>query len=193
MVRTLLGMEQDAEDWVCVLSGDGEAFGRLFDRRKEQVRRQARRLLDREADVEDAVAVVFLEVWRRREAARLVGGSLMPWLTVTTTNVARNIRRGRRRYEGLLRQLPGPADQIDPAQAVEDRQVLAALRALPLTDQQVLTLCVLEGWPEREAATALGVAPGTVKSRLHRAKRRLAQQLDAMNGIEPGTEVRNGV
>jgi RNA polymerase sigma factor (sigma-70 family) len=186
-------MEQDAEDWACVLSGDGEAFGRLFDRRKEQVRRQARRLLDGDADVEDAVAVVFLEAWRRREAARLVSGSLVPWLMATTTNVARNIRRGRRRYEGLLRQLPGPLEQLDPAQAVEDRQVLAALRALPLTDQQVLTLCVLEGWPEREAATALGVAPGTVKSRLHRAKRKLAQQLDAANDIESGTEVRNGV
>jgi RNA polymerase sigma-70 factor (ECF subfamily) len=186
-------VSDDAEDWGRVLEGDGEAFARIFDRRKEQVRRQARRLLDRNADVEDAVAVVFLEVWRRRWDARLVDGSLLPWLLVTATNVARNSRRSSRRYEGLLARLPAPNPAPDPASALDDRHVLTALRALPLPDQQVLTLCVLEGWPERDAAAALGVAPGTVKSRLHRAKRRLAQRLESWNGIESRSGVRDGV
>ena len=176
-----------------MLAGDGEAFGRVFDRRKEQVRRQARRLLDRNADVEDAVAVVFLEVWRRRADARLVDGSLLPWLLATATNVARNSRRAGRRYEGLLARLPAASSAPDPSSALDDRHVLTALRTLPLADQQVLTLGVLEGWPERDAAAALGVAPGTVKSRLHRAKRRLAQRLEASSGIEPRSGVRDGV
>jgi RNA polymerase sigma-70 factor (ECF subfamily) len=168
----------DAEDWALVLSGDGEAFGRIFDRHKEPVRRQVRRLLDRRADVEDAIAVVFLEAWRRRASVTVVGGSLLPWLLVTANNVARNSRRSRLRYQALLAHLPEPRAPRDPASAADQGGVLAALRHLPLADQQVITLCVLEGWSERDAAAALSVAPGTVKSRLHRAKRRLAQRVD---------------
>jgi RNA polymerase sigma factor (sigma-70 family) len=186
-------IDVDAEDWARVLGGDGEAFGRIFDRRKEQVRRQARRLLDRTADVEDVVAVVFLEAWRRRAAVSVVDGSLLPWLLVTTTNVARNSRRSRNRYEGLLARLPAPSETADPAATLDDRHVLDAMRALPLPDQQVLTLCVLEGWSERDAAAALAVAPGTVKSRLSRAKRRLAQRLGEPIGVTPGTGVHDVV
>jgi RNA polymerase sigma-70 factor (ECF subfamily) len=167
----------DAEDWALVLGGHGEAFGRIFDRHKEPVRRQVRRLLDRSADVEDAVAVVFLEAWRKRASVRVVQGSLLPWLLVTANNVARNSRRSRLRYEALLARLPQPPSTRDPASVLDGEGVVAALRRLSLADQQVLTLCVLEGWSERDAAAALGVAPGTVKSRLHRAKQRLAERL----------------
>ena len=177
--------DSDAADWAGALAGDGEAFGRVFDRRKDAVRRQARRLLDETADVEDVVAIVFLEAWRKRAAVRVIDGSVLPWLLVTTTNVARNTRRGRARYDRLLMALPVPEETADPGDRLGDQGVLAALRTLPLADQQVLTLCVLEGWPEREAATALQVAPGTVKSRLHRAKQRLAQRIGRSTGRRP--------
>lgn len=185
-------VEVDAEDWAMVLDGDGEAFGRIFDRRKQQVRRQARRVLDRQADVEDAVAIVFLEAWRKRSSVRVVDGSLQPWLLVTTMHVARNIRRGRSRYDGLLARLPAPSATPDPAATLDDRGVLDAMRTLALVDQQVLTLCVLEGWSERDAAAALAVAPGTVKSRLHRAKQRLAQRIDRPTGTTPARGVSDG-
>jgi RNA polymerase sigma-70 factor (ECF subfamily) len=184
--------DSDADDWARVLAGDGEAFGRIFDRRKEAVRRQARRLLDRPHDVEDVVAIVFLEAWRKRAAVRVVDGSVLPWLLVTTTNAARNTRRGRARYDRLLAALPVPDEAQDPGARLGDEGVLAAMRTLPLADQQVLTLCVLEGWPEREAAAALQVAPGTVKSRLHRAKQRLAQRLGRAAGRR-SEEVGDGV
>lgn len=190
-------MTDDAEDWARVLQGAGSdagnAFGRVFDRRKDEVRRQVRRLLDDPADVEDAIAAVFLEAWRRRRAAKLVEGSLLPWLLATALNVARNSSRNRRRYEGFLAGLPAARSARDPGSVAEDRQVLRVLRTLPIRDQQVLTLCVLEGWPERDAAAVLGVPSGTVKSRLHRAKQKLAQQLEGTVGVEPGTGVRNGI
>jgi RNA polymerase sigma-70 factor (ECF subfamily) len=185
-------VDVDAEDWAGVLRGDGEAFGRIFDRRREQVRRQAHRLLDGRLDVEDAVAIVFLEAWRKRSSVRVVDGSVLPWLLVTTMHVARNIRRGRSRYDGLLTRLPAASTAPDPASAVDDREVLTAMRKLSLVDQQVLTLCVLEGWSERDAAAALAVAPGTVKSRLHRAKQRLAQRVDRRTGTTHGRGVSDG-
>jgi RNA polymerase sigma-70 factor (ECF subfamily) len=165
---------QDTGDWSQAVAGDGEAFGRIFDRNRRAVRRQAARFLSSPHDVEDAVAVVFLEAWRRRDAVRLVDGSVLPWLLVTAVHVTANIRRSSRRYQALLAHLPEPPTAPDPATSLDESGALAALRRLSLPDQQVLTLCVLEGWSERDAATALRVRPGTVKSRLHRAKLRLA-------------------
>jgi RNA polymerase sigma factor (sigma-70 family) len=185
-------VDVDAEDWALVLNGDGEAFGRIFDRRKAQVRRQTRRLLDGPVDAEDAVAIVFLEAWRKRASVRVVDGSVLPWLLVTAVHVARNMRRGRARYDRLLSRLPPPARVADPASVVEDRGVLTAMRSLSLADQQVLTLCVLEGWSQQDAAGVLGVAPGTVKSRLHRAKQRLAQRVDRSGAAPLREGVRDG-
>ncbi len=183
----------DVDDWALVLGGDGEAFGRIWDRHKEPVRRQVRRLLtERRSDIEDAVAVVFLEAWRKRSSVRVVQGSLLPWLLVTAGNVARNSRRSRLRYEALLAQLPPPRPSDDPASLVDEAGVLIALRGLSHADQQVLSLCVLEGWSERDAAAALGVAPGTVKSRLHRAKQRLAQRVGRPVGSIAEEGITNG-
>jgi RNA polymerase sigma factor (sigma-70 family) len=169
---------EDADDWGAARGGDGEAYGRIFDRHRERVRRHAHRLVPVPADADDVVAVVFLETWRRRDAARLVDGSLLPWLLVTATNAARNITRSAHRHRRLLAALPPSADAPDPADGFDDGPVSRAFRGLSLADRQVITLCVLEGYGEAEAATVLGVARGTVKSRLSRAKRRLAAELE---------------
>lgn len=182
----------DAEGWHRAIAGDGAAFGVLFDRHRPRVQRHLHRLLTSPADVEDAVAIVFLEAWRRRHAVRLVDDSLVPWLLVTGTNVANNVRRGRRRYQALLDRLPEVSPSFVDAAAYEGADALGAMRRLSLTDQQVLTLCVLEEWSEREAAAALQVRPGTVKSRLHRAKKRLADQLGAVPSTAVG-EISHGI
>lgn len=168
-------MEQSADlaEWVRAVAGDGEAFGRIFDRHRDRVRRHGYRLAPTPDDVDDIVALTFLEAWRLRARVRVVDGSVLPWLLVTASNVARNQRRAARRHRALLAKLP-PASVV-PEPAVRDELgVVARLEELPLVDQQVLVLCVVEGFSEREAAAALGVPPGTVKSRLSRARRRLA-------------------
>jgi RNA polymerase sigma-70 factor (ECF subfamily) len=170
----------DVEDWGRAVAGDGEAFGRIFDRHRPRVQRHLWRLLSSAQDVEDAVAIVFLEAWRKRSSILVVQGSLIPWLLLTATNVANNVRRSGRRYQALLAQLP-PASQTYPQpDRFDEPEVVIALRELSLADQHVLTLCVLEGWSELEVAAALAVRPGTVKSRLHRAKKRLAERFRAL-------------
>lgn len=163
----------DAAEWARAVAGDGEAFGRIFDRHRDRVRRHGTRLVPVAADVDDLVALTFLEAWRRRRSVRVVDGSVLPWLLVTASNVARNQQRAARRHRALLAKLPPASHAPDPA----DRPGLglaARLDELSLADRQVLVLCVVEGFSEREAAEALGVPPGTVKSRLSRARRRLA-------------------
>ena len=175
----------DEADWSAALSGDGEGFGRLFDRHRDRVYRHSIRLVPVVADADDVVAVVFLEAWRRRAEVRFVDGSLLPWLLVTATNAAANLSRSSRRHRALLDRLPPGEHHPDHAPSFDDGEAQAALARMPLPDRQVITLCVLEGLSEREAADALAVAPGTVKSRLSRAKKRLAQQLDRASTLAP--------
>jgi RNA polymerase sigma factor (sigma-70 family) len=163
----------DADDWTQALAGDGEAFGRVFDRHRDRVRRHAHGLVPVAADAEDVVAVTFLEAWRSRARVRLIDGSALPWLLVTATNTANNVRRAAARYRRLLDRLPA-ADEV-----VIDDDDLAATRALAnlsLDDRRVLTLCVLYDYRDAEAAALLGIPLGTLKSRLSRAKARLTTE-----------------
>lgn len=179
--RTILNMSANPDDtqaWSRALSGDGEAFGELFDRHRDRVVRHSRRLVASSHDVDDVVAVTFLEAWRRREQVRLVEGSVLPWLLVTATHSAQNLSRGIRRYRSLLHRLPAASDLPDHADRDEGGPASDALAALSLADRQVIVLCVLEGFSTNEAAEALGVPPGTVKSRLSRAKQRLAHRMN---------------
>jgi RNA polymerase sigma factor (sigma-70 family) len=166
--------EDDAHDWQRAVAGDGEAFGQIFDRHRARLYRHTHRLVPLAADMDDVVAVTFFEAWRRRDSVRFVDGSLLPWLLVTATNAARNVSRSARRYQALLERLP-PTPVLH--EQSDDDAATRALTRLSLADQQVITLCVLEGLSESEAADALGIPIGTVKSRLSRAKSRLAAKL----------------
>jgi RNA polymerase sigma-70 factor (ECF subfamily) len=87
------------------------------------------------------------------------------------------VKRSARRYRALLDRLPPDPLVEDPADRAAEGPAEQALRRLPVADRQVITLCVLLDLSERDAAHVLGVAVGTVKSRLSRARRRLAHQL----------------
>lgn len=185
---TFLDMEQlpdDAADWERARAGDGEAFGIIFDRHRPRVLRHCVRLVATPSDAEDVLAVVFLEAWRKRDSVRFVDGSMLPWLLVTATNAAHNQARASRRYQRLLERLPAPALVADPAAYFGDDYAQLAMRTLSLKDQEVITVCVLQGLSEREAALVLGVPPGTVKSRLSRAKARLAERIVTPLTTEP--------
>jgi RNA polymerase sigma factor (sigma-70 family) len=168
---------EDEDDWALVMAGNGRAMARVYDRHHARLRRHAASLVPAAADAEDVVAVVFLEAWRNRDRVRFVDGSLLPWLLTTATLSARNISRASRRYRGFLERFPRDPDMVgDPAEEVDTGYGHDALRRLSVRDQEVITLCVIEGLTEREAAHVLRVPPGTIKSRLHRAQARLKQQ-----------------
>ncbi|WP_285115548.1 sigma-70 family RNA polymerase sigma factor [Leifsonia sp. fls2-241-R2A-40a] len=173
----------EAAAWSAARGGDGPAFASLFDRHRDRVFGHALRLVREPHDAEDVTAVVFLEAWRKRESVRLVEGSIIGWLLVTTNFAVRNHTRGTRRYRAALAKLPAPAPQADHAPTVDesldgagrDHEVREAFSKLSQKDQDVITLCLLEGLTTAEAADALGVPEGTVKSRLSRARKRLIE------------------
>jgi RNA polymerase sigma-70 factor (ECF subfamily) len=174
--------------WERARSGDPNAFGAIFDLHHARVYRQARRLTETTEDAEDVTALVFLEAWRKRDAVRVIDGSIIAWLAVAATNLARNSIRSRNRNRALLSRLNSTrgsevhaADHAEQVGERLDRDSLltAAHRALarmPARDRDVIALCLIQGLSTAEAAAALGIAPGTVKSRLSRARHRLSAE-----------------
>ncbi|NUR88397.1 MAG: RNA polymerase sigma factor [Nonomuraea sp.] len=164
-----------------IRDGDETAFGELFDEFAKAVYNHAYRLVGDWSAAEDVVSLTFLEAWRLRTRIDADGGSLRPWLLGIATNVARNQRRAARRHREAMSRMPPPEPMPDFAEELVgrlgDAQRLADVRAAYLglrrQEQDVLSLCAGAGLDYAEAAEALGIPVGTVRSRLSRARRKL--------------------
>lgn len=164
-----------------VRAGDADAFGTLFDEHARAIHRYAYRVTGESAAAEDVVAQTFLEAWRLRRKVLAEGGSLEPWLYGIATNVLRNARRSASRHRAALERIPkpGPAPDItdELMRRVSEQEELTAARAalgkLRPPEREVVALCVWSGLSYAQAAEALGVPVGTIRSRLSRAKARL--------------------
>ncbi|WP_435135841.1 RNA polymerase sigma factor [Actinacidiphila sp. bgisy144] len=172
--------------WAWAVDGDREAFGRIFDRHAKTVYNHLFRRTADWSEAEDLTSTVFLHAWRRRSEIVLDRDSALPWLLGIAEHLLSNTRRRLRRAEALLHRLVShdePAgDHADRvAGRVDDErrmsQIHRALARLPRHEREVVELCVWSGLDQQAAAAALGVAVGTVKSRLHRARRRLGADL----------------
>jgi RNA polymerase sigma factor (sigma-70 family) len=177
--------ESDAALWLSASSGTERAFVVIFDRYRGRVFSAAYRRTNRVADAEEIVAMVFLEAWRLRKRVRIVDGTLLPWLLAVTANVTSNLSRSQRRYSRMIARLPPPAEQEDHAPAVDERldgrpqrrAIDDAMSRLSAGDRAVVELCLVEELPLADAAAALDLPVGTVKSRLHRARKQLQSAL----------------
>lgn len=183
-----------------VRDGDQRAFEELFDQYAKSVYNHAWRLMGDWSVAEDVVSLTFLEAWRLRERLAPDGGSLRPWLLGVATNVARNLRRARRRHEEVMERMPRDdavrdfAEELVGQLADQERlaEVRTAIGRLRQHEQDVLLLCAGAGLDYAEAAEALGIPVGTVRSRLSRARKKLElavarRQIDG----DRGTAVRS--
>jgi RNA polymerase sigma factor (sigma-70 family) len=154
----------------------------LFERHARPIYSYCFRRVGNWTEAEDLLSVVFLEAWRRRDV-HLADGMVLRWLYGVATNVRRNASRSHRRYQRALRRMPPPKPTPDFSSDVGSRlddemqmQVaLALVGRLREEEQDVFRLC---GWSElsyEEAAAALRVPVGTVRSRLSRARAHLRE------------------
>ncbi|MFF7631552.1 RNA polymerase sigma factor [Kitasatospora sp. NPDC008050] len=184
-------------------AGDQSAFGELFDEQAQAIHRYANRVLGDSTAAEDVVSLTFLEAWRLRAKLHEEGESVRPWLFGIATNVLRNTTRAARRHRAALNRLPAREDVPDFADELVGRlddgdRLAAAHRALARlrrAEREVFTLCVWSGLGYAEAAEALGIPVGTVRSRLSRARTRLRGLADEEMRREPqplGGQVRGG-
>ncbi|MEU7172007.1 MULTISPECIES: RNA polymerase sigma factor [Micromonospora] len=174
----------DEELWSSIAAGDESAFGRLFDRYSRPVYNHAFRLTSSWSTAEDVTQATFLVAWRRRHDARLVDGSALPWLLVVATNAVRSEWRSARRWLALLRRLPGEryadgdlAEDVSARLDDERRmtEVLSVVRGLPPAEREAVALCLWSGVSYPDAAAVLGISEVAVRSRVSRARSRLAR------------------
>lgn len=174
--------ELDSELWSRVRAGDSEAFGALFERHANAIYNYCFRRTGDWSTAEDLTSLVFLEALRRR-SKDIPSGFVRAWLFGIATNVIRNSKRSRRRHSAAIARLPREAltppfaddvvARLDGERTM--RLIVAGLKRLPRRDREALALVVISDLSYDEAAMALGVPIGTIRSRLSRAKRRLRE------------------
>lgn len=156
---------------------DEAAWERLTLDHQQAVFRFAYLLLGDADEAGDAAQDAFIRAYYaldRFDASR----PLRPWLMSIAANVARNRRRAVSRYLAALERLIRAEPQWAAAPAPdsgrgESDNLWRAVRQLGEADQEIIYLRYFLEMTEAEAAQALGVALGTVKSRTHRALSRL--------------------
>ncbi len=159
---------------------DAEArFRAVFDETYPAVARYARHRGLSGHDAEDLVAATYEVAWRRIDVLP-DGEQTLPWLLTVALNQFRNHYRKRTRERTLLERLPAPVSAAPSSQpsAVRWRDIREALDALSADDRELLLLVAWDGLSPAQAGVVLGIKPVAARSRLHRARARLADRLE---------------
>lgn len=184
-------IESDATLAARIAAGDEAALRRLFDRLSGRVRAIGLRVLGRGVEADDVLQDCFVEVWQRAGEFDPARGSIATW--VTTIAHRRAVDRLRRRGTRPLGDASaadvdaiGDADPRADASEIQRRErVVRALAALQPEQRTAIELMYYGGLSQSESATQLGVALGTLKSRVRAGMNRLADLLDELEVGEP--------
>lgn len=160
--------------------GDERAWELLVGRHQEAAFRLAYLKVGDAADAEDVAQEAFVRAFLSLDRFEL-GRPFRPWLMAITVNLARNRRRSFGRYLHNLRRLierePDPVQLHHYGEDLQSRRearlLWQAVRQLNQIGQEVVYLRYFLEMSEAETADTLDIAPGTVKSRLHRALKQL--------------------
>jgi len=170
-------------------AGDEAAFGVIMRTHYERTFRLVCAIIHHEADARDVCQEVWLTIWKQLGTFR-GDARFTTWLhPIATRRALDHLRKRRRWFDRFLpfdtggdsAAAPEPAITDDASQQLEGSEnvarVRAALARLPPKHRAVLALRELEGQSYEEIARAVGIPVGTVMSRLHHARRLLAEKL----------------
>ncbi len=160
-------------------TGDHAAFTSLIRDCDERMRRLAHRVIGEPAGADDALQDAYVKAYRK--LSTFDGQSAFStWLyTIVYRTCLDQIRSRNRRAEvGLFAAGEQPSTGIDhPTRHAESDALAHALRGLPPDQMAAIVLVEVDGCTYEEAATILGVAEGTISSRVTRARRALRESL----------------
>lgn len=173
-----------------VLLGDDAAMVRLYQRYGASVRYYLRRLVSAQDVADDLSQNVWLKVLRGMKKLRRPA-SFRPWLYRIARNEAlRQLgRKGRRVSLEDVEDPPAPEDTPDDDAQLDAALVHVALEKLAPHHREVLTLKFIEGMSYEEIASVIDRPLGTVRSRIHAARRKMRAVLERMRDER---EKRNG-
>ena len=189
---------QPADDARCIERSrrEPEQFAALFDRHAPRIHRYVARRVGR-GIADDVVAETFLAAFAKRAQYDTAYADAGPWLYGIATNLIGQHRRDEARQFRIRRaavpdlDVPGHADRVAAdvtAGSVRDL-LAAALAGLPDGDRDVVVLIAWEQLTYEQAARALGIPVGTVRSRLNRARATLRRALAATGRHETFEEI----
>lgn len=177
-------------------AGDEDAFATLIERHQQRVFRLLMRMMGTREEAEDVSQEAFLSLHRHGKRFR-AESRFSTFVYRVAANAALNRRRtlgrSRTRINRLgERQAAGddlPYSPRDPEDATAGRELSAHVRAaldeLSPALRMPVILYDIEGLPYAEIASVMGVAEGTVKSRIHRARQALRKALEGQLGDKP--------
>jgi RNA polymerase sigma factor (sigma-70 family) len=177
-----MGMSSPTDAELIVASrAEAERFGIVFDRHFADIHRYLHRRVGREL-ADDLAAETFVAAFDRRSSYDTARDDARPWLYGIASNLLRNQWRGeRRRLRAYARAAAHPDTGADaePALSHEVGPLVAeALASLEDRDRDALLLLAWGELSYEEIAEALGIAAGTVRSRIHRARAQVSQLLE---------------
>ena len=172
---------------------DAAAFRTVMQKYNQRLYRVARSIL-RNGEAEDAVQEAYVRAFSHLAEFR-GDSSFATWLTRIVMNEALGRLRSRRRTAEVPREFAAQAEIIqfpnavkadDPERSLAQREILHLVQKitddLPITYRVVFIARVIEGMSVEDTAHMLGIPPETVKTRLHRARRLVREQLDRQIG-----------
>lgn len=159
-------------------SGDGAAFERIYRRHVARIHSLARRMLDPD-QADEATQDVFVRAWEKLHTFR-GEAAFGTWLHRLAVNVFLGRRGALGRQRERFTANPAPLDHVagrtaEPGIGLDLERAMARL---PEGSRRVFVLHDVEGYRHEEIAALLGVAEGTSKSQLHRARMALRQHLN---------------
>ena len=174
------------EDLACVrnaLAGDRAAFEALYRRHRDRIYGLVWRVCGADKSLaEDLLQEAFIRAWQKLESFR-GDSSFLTWLHRLSINVALSDRRIRLRRA----QREAPLDEMAQRTATGARDVVAGLQKdldqaiskLPERARTVLVLYDIEGYKHREISELTGMAVGSSKAQLHRARKLVRKELES--------------
>jgi RNA polymerase sigma-70 factor (ECF subfamily) len=175
------------------LTRDADAFRTIMRKHNLRLYRIARGVLPNDGEAEDVLQEAYLNAFAHLDTFR-GDASLATWLSRIVINEARGHLRRQRRASVVAATFVRDAQVIqfplskndNPEQVMAQRQILQlierAIDKLPNLYRIVFVARVIEGLSIEETANVLAIRPETVKTRLHRARHLVRQQLDAQIG-----------
>lgn len=187
-----MGAEGSDADVISRSIVDREGFAVIFDRHFARVYRFFEWRVGRDA-ADELAGEVFRVAFERRSSYDVERVDCLPWLYGIALNLLRRHQRTQARYVRAVARIPAsPMTDgfVDEVVARVDASVMSAelratLEGLTEGERDVLLLVAWEDLSYEEVADVLGVPLGTVRSRLHRGRRKLREQI-AANGEEQG-------
>jgi RNA polymerase sigma-70 factor (ECF subfamily) len=181
--------ETDAQLVARVRRGDRAAAGALAERYLRACRAVALAVTGEESDADDVCQDAFVAAMERIDSCRQPD-RFGAWLLQIVRNRARDHLRARARPVLSIDGMDIASPRASPAAEAERQdaqtRLLTAMRELPEERREVLLLHDLEGWTHREIAERMGLPPGTVRSHLHHARRRIRELLPELEEENDG-------